>query len=79
MKSVISVVKNRRFDYKLLSEFIVKKQISLSEDYSKIKLTRDTFQVGLLDGASDAIIDGLNYFYKAEKGTEYFRYKTKID
>jgi len=46
MKSIISVVKNRRFDYKLLSEFIVKKQISLSEDYSKIKLTRDTLITG---------------------------------
>lgn len=46
MNSVISVVKNRRFDYKLLSEFIVKKQISLSKDYSKIKLTRDTLITG---------------------------------
>jgi hypothetical protein len=46
MNSVIYVVKNRRFDYKLLSEFIVKKQISLSEDYSKIKLTRDTLITG---------------------------------
>ncbi|WP_353483441.1 hypothetical protein [Haliscomenobacter sp.] len=42
-----------------------------------IKLARDTFQVGLLDGASDAIIDGLNYFYKAEKGTEYLIFKTE--
>ena len=42
-----------------------------------IKLARDTFQVGLLDGASDAIIDGLNYFYKAEKGTEYLILKTE--
>jgi hypothetical protein len=46
MNSIICVVKNRRFDYKLLSEFIVKKQISLSEDYSKIKLTRDTLITG---------------------------------
>jgi|688.fasta_scaffold119049_1 hypothetical protein len=46
MNSVISVVKNRRFDYKLLSEFIVKKQISLSEDYSKIKLTQHTLISG---------------------------------
>jgi hypothetical protein len=46
MKSIISVVKNRRFDYKLLSEFIVKKQISLSEDYSKIKLTQHTLISG---------------------------------
>lgn len=36
-----------------------------------IKLPRDTFQVGLLDGASDAVIDGVKYFYKAEKETEY--------
>lgn len=42
-----------------------------------IKLARDTFQVGLLDGASDAIIDGLNYFYKVEKGTEYLILKTE--
>jgi hypothetical protein len=46
MNSIISVVKKKRFDYKLLSEFIVKKQISLSEDYSKIKLTRDTLITG---------------------------------
>ena len=36
-----------------------------------IKLSKDTFQVGLLDGASDAVIDGVKYFYKAEKETEY--------
>ena len=52
MKSVISVVKNRRFDHKLLSEFIVKKQISLSEDYSKIKLTRDTLIKGFCSSCS---------------------------
>ena len=52
MKSIISVVKNRRFDYKLLSEFIVKKQISLSEDYSKIKLTRDTLIKGFCSSCS---------------------------
>ena len=46
MNSIISVVKKKRFDYKLLSEFIVKKQISLSEDYSKIKLTRNTLITG---------------------------------
>ena len=46
MKSVISVVKKRRFDYKLLSEFIVNKQISLSEDYSKSKLTQHTLISG---------------------------------
>jgi hypothetical protein len=32
MNPVISVVKKRRFDYKLLSDFIVKKQISLLKD-----------------------------------------------
>ena len=52
MKSIISVVKNRRFDYKLLCEFIVKKQISLSEDYSKIKLTRDTLIKGFCSSCS---------------------------
>ena len=33
---------NKRFDYKLLSHFINKKNISLSQNYSNIKLNRNS-------------------------------------
>ncbi len=36
-----------------------------------IQLSNDTFQVGIIDGASDEEISGLKYYYKSEKGTEY--------
>lgn len=42
-----------------------------------IQLTNDTFQVGLIDGASDEKINGLVYYYKAEKDVEYLILKVE--
>ncbi len=36
-----------------------------------IEVQGDVFQVGSIDGASDMVIDGLDYYYRAEKETEY--------
>jgi len=36
-----------------------------------LHLTDDTYQAGLIDGASDKCMDGLSWYYKSEKGTEY--------
>ncbi|MFV0537140.1 MAG: hypothetical protein ACK5M3_07180 [Dysgonomonas sp.] len=36
-----------------------------------ITLSSGTFQAGIIDGACDVLIKGLNYYYKAEKDTEY--------
>lgn len=36
-----------------------------------IKLNNDIYQIGLIDGACDLKINGLSYYYKAEKEIEY--------
>lgn len=36
-----------------------------------IALSFGTFQAGIIDGACDVLIKGLDYYYKAEKDTEY--------
>ena len=41
---------NKRFNYKLLSDFIKQKNISLSQDYSNIKLNRDSIINGSCSG-----------------------------
>ena len=42
--------KNKRFDYKLLFDFIKQKNICLSQDYSNIKLNRDSIINGSCSG-----------------------------
>ena len=37
----------------------------------QVHIGNKVFQAGLFDGASDMVIAGLDYMYKAEKGTEY--------
>ncbi|WP_217425113.1 hypothetical protein [Flavobacterium sp. 7E] len=46
-------------------------------NYLVINIATENYQVGIIDGACDEIINGIEYFYKSEKNTEYLILKVK--